>query len=105
MHCGQSASKSLPGARVETMCAPGAAISGLAKPSWVVPTLDHDAIASSPRCVVPWSSTAPTVNANGSFAGAYWVASSAVPRLPAATTTRMPLKYAASTAASSGSVR
>ena len=51
------------------MCAPGAAISGLAYPSWVTPTLDHSAIASSPRSAVPWSSTAPTDSANGSFAG------------------------------------
>ena len=51
------------------MCAPGAAMSGLANPSWVVPTLDHAAKVSSPRAVVPWSSTAPTEITYGSLPG------------------------------------
>ena len=35
---GQSSAKALPSASVETMCAPGAAMSGFAKPSCVVPS-------------------------------------------------------------------
>jgi len=105
MQLGQRPAKALPGARVETMCAPGAAMSGFAKPSCVSPTLDQLVNESSPRSAVPWSSTAPTDSANGSLPGEYDVASLTSPRLPAAATTRMPWKYADSTAASSGSVR
>src|SRR3954452_8059301 len=42
--------------------------------------------------------------AYGSLPGAYWTASAAVPRLPAAATTTIPCSQADSTAASSGSL-
>jgi hypothetical protein len=80
-------------------------MSGFANPSWVVPTLDHAAKVSSLRAVVPWSSTAPTEITYGSLPGEWLTEPAAVPRLPAAATTTMPWKYAASAAASSGSVR
>ena len=54
---------------------------------------------------VPGSSVAPTEITYGSLPGAYWTASSAAPRLPAAATTTMPACQANSTAASSGSSR
>jgi hypothetical protein len=93
------------GAIVETMCEPGATTSGFANPSWVVPRLDQLSSASSSVFFVPMSSTAPTVITNGSFPGAYERASELAPSLPDAVTTTMPLFHAASTAASSGSVR
>ena len=105
MQVGQASANALLPARVDTMWAPGAAMSGFANPSWVVPSVDQSAGASSQRSNVPPSSTAPTEIANGSLPGAYSAAPSSAPRLPAAATTTMPLKYAASTAASSGSVR
>ena len=61
MQVGQALAKALFGASTETMCAPGAYTSGFGKPSWVVPWLDHDAIASSLVLAVPFSSTPPTV--------------------------------------------
>ena len=45
---GHSVANTLPGASVDTMRAPGAWISGLAKPSWVTPRLDQVARLSSP---------------------------------------------------------
>src|SRR3954463_13150910 len=69
-HVGQRLAKALPGASGPTMCAPGAAISGLAKPSWVTPRLDQLASRSSRVSLEPWSSTAPTVIAYGSLPGA-----------------------------------
>jgi hypothetical protein len=96
--------KALPGASVETMCAPGAMTSGLAKPSWVVPMLPQGVELSSAVPVVPRSSAPPTLMTYGSLPGAYLTASVAVERLPAAATTTMPYIHADSTAASSGSV-
>src|SRR5215213_9239237 len=104
MQLEQSDVNSLPAESVETMWAPGATTSGLAKPSCVRPRLDQLASASSPICFVPLSSTAPTVITYGSLPGAYLTASESLPRLPAAATTTMPLNQAASAAASSGSV-
>ena len=43
------------------MWAPGAYTSGFWKPSWVVPRLDHEAIASLAGFALPFSSTPPTV--------------------------------------------
>src|SRR3954447_24639909 len=45
---GHSVANALPGARTETMCAPGAITCGLAKPSWVVPPDDHGAFSPLP---------------------------------------------------------
>src|SRR3954451_21845736 len=70
MQLGHSESKSLFGAFTETMWAPGATTSGLAKPSCVTPRLDHGVSESSDVTFVPWSSTAPTVMTYGSLAGA-----------------------------------
>src|SRR5919202_1940056 len=67
---GHRSANALPGASVDTMCAPGATTSGFANPSWVTPRLDQSVSASSQGQAVPWSSTAPTESANGSFAGA-----------------------------------
>src|SRR5437660_874525 len=86
------------------MWAPGAYTSGFWTPSWVVPWLDHGAIVSSCGFDEPFSSTPPTVITYGSLAGAYWTASGALPRLPAAATTTIPCIHADSAAASSGSV-
>src|SRR5215207_5511552 len=79
-------------------------MSGLAKPSCVVPALDHDAATSSSRPLVPMSSSAPTLMTYGSLPGACDTASPAAPRLPAAATTTRPANQADSAAASSGSV-
>ena len=49
---------------------PGAANSGLRKPSCVDPQADHGAAKSSVGVTVPLVSEAPTVITNGSFAGA-----------------------------------
>ena len=87
------------------MWAPGATTSGLATPSWVMPRLENAAIVSSPGSSVSTSSVAPTEITYGSLPGAYWTASAASPRLPAAATTTMPACQANSTAASSGSSR
>src|SRR5436309_13990243 len=86
------------GASVETMWAPGALTSGLAKPSCVSPRLDHDAKASSLLPWVPLSSTAPPEMTNGSLPGAHEAASALVPRLPAAATTTTPFSPPDSTA-------
>src|SRR6188474_192031 len=104
MQLGHIEAKSLSGDSSDTMWAPGAVTSGFANPSWVRPRLDQLASSSSVLFLVPWSSTPPTEITNGSLPGAYETASEAVPRLPAAATTTMPLNQAASTAASSGSV-
>src|SRR3954470_13150948 len=99
---GHSVWNALLGASTDTMCAPGARTSGLARPSCVVPTLDQS--AREPWPLLPVSSMPPTEITYGSLAGAYCTASAAVPRLPAAATTTMPFSHAYSTAASSGSV-
>src|SRR3954451_23524158 len=70
MQVGHRPANALSGARVDTMCAPGATTSGLTNPSWVTPRLDQSVSASSHGQPVPWSSTAPTESANGSLAGA-----------------------------------
>src|SRR5215208_5051493 len=104
MQVGHMLAYALFGARAETIRAPGAWISGLAKPFTVVPRLDQTGRLSSPSAWLPWSSTAPTVITYGSLPGAWSTAPSAEPRLPAAATTTIPLNQADSTAASSGSV-
>src|SRR5918997_3456431 len=96
--------KRLVGARLETILAPGALTSGFLWPSSVTPRADQEASVSSLWARVPWSSTPPTEITYGSLPGARVTASSAVPRLPAAATTTIPLNQAASTAALSGSV-
>src|SRR3954452_2186167 len=104
MQVGQSVENALDGASVDTMCAPGAWMSGLAKPSCVRPRLDQLGRLSSPSAWLIWSSRAPTEIAYGSLPGAYCTASASLPRLPAAATTTRPFSHADSTAASSGSV-
>src|SRR4051812_31663434 len=104
MQLGHSEANWLPGASVETMCAPGAMTSGLLNPSCVLPRLDQLATVSSSVPLVPMSSTPPTEMTYGSLPGECCTASVAVPRLPAAATTTRPLNQADSTAASSGSV-
>ena len=53
---GHIEAKALFGASVETMPEPGAWISGLAKPSAVMPRLDHAGRLSSPSALEAWSS-------------------------------------------------
>ena len=72
MQVGHSVANALLGASVETMRAPGAWISGLAKPSCVMPRLDQVARLSSPSAWLAWSSSAPTEITYGSLPGAYW---------------------------------
>ncbi len=102
---GRASANALPAASGATMWAPGATTSGLSRPSWVTPRLEKDASVSSAGSAVSASSVAPTEITNGSLPGAYWTASAASPRLPAAATTTMPACHANSTAASSGSSR
>src|SRR5215217_8663929 len=104
MQVGHSVANALFGASVETMWAPGAWMSGLAKPSCVTPRLDQLGRLSSPSAWLIWSSSAPTEITYGSLPGAYCTASASLPRLPAAATTTRPFSHADSTAASSGSV-
>src|SRR5215216_671166 len=105
MHVWHKDQKSLCRASELTRLTPGASTSGLEMPSWVTPRLDHGARTSSAVDQVPRSSVEPAVITKGSLPGAYETASPAVPALPAAATTTMPLSQALSTAASSGSVR
>ena len=88
---------------------PGAATSGLRKPSIAVsPRELQSAMRSSLRAAVPIVSTAPTVIADGALPGEVMpsrtrVPSGSVPQLPADATTTSPARLARSTACTSGS--
>ena len=98
MVAGKLASIALPGARRDTMWAPGATRSGFAQPSVAVgPRELKVGSRSSATFAVPRSSTAPTVTTHGSSPG-FEIVCRFGPRLLAATTTTMPLCHARSTA-------
>src|SRR4051812_14954415 len=90
-------STALPGDDTDTTWAPGAARSGLARPSWVGPRPEKSGTTSSVMATVPRSSTAPTVTTQGSSAG-FEMVPGAGPRLLAETTTTIPAAHAFSTA-------
>src|SRR5258708_25789106 len=95
-------SRVLPGTRTETILRPGATRSGLARPSAVGPTLDHDGMLSSDGAAVLLSSEAPTVSTSGSMPGV-WMVPAPGPLLPAAVTRTRPDSQASSAAAANGS--
>src|SRR5271154_1573253 len=90
---------------------PGATTSGFGNALYHVgPRELYDAIASSLRVTVLFVSTAPTVTADGALPGERMPAypgrpvTTFFPTLPAATTTTMPARTAASTPCTSGSL-
>src|SRR5829696_7368569 len=89
----------------DTICEPGARMSGFTKPSCVGPVADQFATVSSFQyAAVRREFTAPTVITYGSLPGTVTVRANG-PVLPAAASTTMPACHARSTARFSGSTK